>query len=64
MFKNMLEECDLKGYILLSNPVDMRRTVVLVVLCRIMYNVNNNYNANAKIQKKLQITSRKEKVKE
>lgn len=49
----MQEARDLKEYILLSNFVDICRTFVLVVLYQIMYNVNNNYNANAKIQKKL-----------
>lgn len=53
LFKNMQEARDLKEYIPLSNFVDICRTFVLVVLYQIMYNVNNNYNANAKIQKKL-----------
>ncbi len=43
------EDVTQNGTFSLSKLVDICRTVVLVVLCQIMYNVNNNYNANAKI---------------
>ncbi len=53
LYKNMQVDVTQNGTFSLSKLVDICRTVVLVVLCQIMYNVNNNYNTNAKIQKKL-----------